>query len=262
MIIDSHAHLEMPAFDPDRDAVLERARQAGVRFILSIGNAQPEEGSMERSLDLCRRHPGLATTVGIHPHDARIASDRWYRQILDLSGEPEVVAIGEIGLDYHYDLSPRDRQREVFRHQLIMARELDRPIIVHSREAETDTLDLLTELWAPPHPGGIMHCFSGDALMARCCLDLGLCISFAGNITFKNAADLRQAAAAVPVERLLAETDAPYLAPVPHRGRRNEPAHVRLVVEALAELHDRPADEMARQTTRNFKKLFGDRLTE
>ncbi|MBN2431054.1 MAG: TatD family hydrolase [Acidobacteria bacterium] len=262
MIIDSHAHLEMPAFDDDREAVLERARRAGVIFILSIGNAQPEEGSMERALQLCRHHSGLATTAGIHPHDARIASDRWYRQIMDLAGEPEVVAIGEIGLDYHYDFSPRDRQRDVFRDQLILARELGLPIIVHSREAEADTLALLAEYWSPPHPGGIMHCFSGDVDMAQRCLALGLHISFAGNLTFRNAGTLRTAAAAVPPDRLLAETDAPYLAPVPHRGRRNEPAHVALVIEALAETHGLPAPEMARHTTHNFKKLLGERLIE
>jgi len=262
MIIDSHAHLEMTDFDDDREAVLERARQAGVVFILSVGNARPEQGSMEHALELCRRYSGLATTAGIHPHDARIASDRWYRQIMDLAGEPEVVAIGEIGLDYHYDFSPRDRQRDVFRDQLILARELGRPIIVHSREAAADTLALLAAHWSPPHPGGIMHCFSGDAAMAQSCLELGLHISFAGNITFRNAGDLRTAAAAVPAGRLLAETDAPYLAPVPHRGRRNEPAHVMHVVAALAELHDMTADEMARHTTRNFKKLFGERRAE
>lgn len=257
MIIDSHAHLEMDPFDEDRNTVLERAREAGVEFILSVGNAHLEQDSMERALTLCHDTDGLATSVGIHPHDARIASDAWYGKILNLATQPDVWAIGEIGLDYHYDFSPRDSQRAVFRDQLIMARELSLPVIIHSREADADTMELLSTHWAAPNPGGIMHCFAGDITMARQAMALGFYISFAGNITFPKAPNLRETAAEVPSHRLLAETDSPYLAPVPRRGRRNEPAMVRFVVQTLADLHGVSLETMAQQTTGNFKKLFG-----
>lgn len=259
-LVDSHAHLEMAAFDPDREDVLTRAAAAGVEFILTIGNAQPEEGSMEKALLLCARHPGLATTVGIHPHDARIAAPVWYRLLLTLAENPRVWAMGEIGLDFFYDHSPRDIQREVLMDQLRLARELWLPVIIHCRDAGDELLAVLESLWAPPNPGGIMHCFAGDASLAGRCLDLGFYISFAGNITFPKAESIRQAALAVPLDRLLIETDCPYLAPVPRRGRRNEPALVRHVAEALAGLRGVPPAAMARLTTDNFKKLFHGRF--
>ena len=260
MLIDSHAHLEMDAFDADRDEVLTRARDAGVEFILTIGNAHPESGSHEKALALCHRHPDLATTAGIHPHEARIASDPWYGRIADLAADPKVWAIGEIGLDYYYDHSPRDIQRAVFRDLLWLARRLELPVIIHSRDADADLLDLLEQHWAPPNAGGILHCFSGGPELARRGLALGFHISFAGPITFKKADDLRAVAAAIPPERLLAETDCPYLAPVPHRGRRNEPAYVAEVVAALARLHRRTPAEMAAVTAANFKNLFRKRF--
>jgi len=256
MLVDSHAHLEMDAFDADRDAVLERARAAGVGFILAIGNAHPEDGSMDRALELCRRHPGLATTAGIHPHDARIASDAWYARLAERLREPEVWAVGEIGLDYYYDHSPRDVQRGVFRDLLAVARETDHPVIVHARDADADLLEILERHWVPPNPGGIMHCFAGDPAMAARCLALGFHISFAGPITFPKGDNVRTAAAAVPADRLLVETDAPYLAPAPLRGRRNEPAHVRHVAAVLARVHGIEEAEMARRTTENFWRLF------
>lgn len=255
-LIDSHAHLEMSAFALDREEVLSRARDAGVEFILAIGNAGPEAGSMEQALELCQRHRWLATTAGLHPHDARLASESWWRRILDLCRQPAVWAIGEIGLDYHYDHSPRDVQRAVFRDSLILARELDRPVIVHSREAEEDTLAILARHWAPPHPGGIMHCFSGNAAMANRCLELGFFISFAGPVTYPKAEELRHAVRAVPAGRLLAETDCPYLAPQAWRGKRNEPAYVLAVVEKLAELKEITPAQMAAATVSNFKNLF------
>lgn len=257
MLVDSHAHLEMDVFDADRDAVLERAHAAGVDFILTIGNAHPESGSLDRALELCRRHPGLATTAGIHPHDARIASDAWYARLAARLREPEVWAVGEIGLDYYYDHSPRDVQRGVFRDLLVMAREANRPVIIHARDATADLLDILERHWAPPNPGGIMHCFAGDPAMAARCLALGFHISFAGPITFPKGDNVRTAAAAVPADRLLVETDAPYLAPVPVRGRRNEPANVRHVAAALARVHALEETELARRTTANFWRLFG-----
>jgi len=261
MIVDSHAHLEMEQFDTDRPAVLSRAQEIGIEFILCIGNAHPEKESMERSVELCREHSWMAATVGIHPHDAKIASDEWYQKILDLTGDANVWAIGEIGLDYHYDFSPRDAQIGVFRDMLIMARELELPVIIHNRDADADMASMLEQHWAPPNPGGIMHCFAGDSDMARLCMDLGFLISFAGNITFKKAEDLRTVATSIPTDRLLAETDCPYLAPVPRRGRRNEPAYVQYVIETLAELHQMPASTMARLTTENFKKLFGKQFS-
>jgi TatD DNase family protein len=257
MLVDSHAHLEMEAFDADRDAVLTRARDAGVGFILAIGNAHPESGSMDKALALCRRHADLATTAGIHPHDARIASDAWHGRLAELLREPEVWAVGEIGLDYYYDHSPRDTQRGVFRDLLAVAREADRPVIIHARDADADLLEILGRHWAPPNPGGIMHCFAGDPAMAARCLALGFHISFAGTLTFPKAENVRAAAAAVPPDRLLVETDAPYLAPVPVRGRRNEPAHVRHVAAALARVHGLDEAELARRTTANFWHLFG-----
>lgn len=257
MLVDSHAHLEMDAFDADRDAVLERARAAGVGFILAIGNAHPEGGSMDRALELCRRHPGLATTAGIHPHDARIASDAWYARLAERLREPEVWAVGEIGLDYYYDHSPRDAQRGVFRDLLVMAREADRPVIIHARDATADLLDILERHWTPPNPGGIMHCFAGDPAMAARCLALGFHVSFAGPITFPKGDNVRTAAAAVPVDRLLVETDAPYLAPVPRRGKPNRPAYVQFTVEFLATLRDEDPDDIAKLTSDNAGRIFG-----
>ncbi|MBP7866535.1 MAG: TatD family hydrolase [Acidobacteria bacterium] len=255
-IVDTHAHLEMPAFDADREAVIDRARDAGVIRILSVGNARPEERSMEKSLDLCSRFPGLSTSVGIHPHDASLASEAWYRRFEDYAASPHVWALGEIGLDYHYDLSPRDVQCRVFAEQLDLARALDLPVIVHSREAAEDTCRLLEAHWAPPNPGGILHCFAGDGAMARRCMALGFHVSFAGNITFPRAQGLRDALAEVPDDRLLLETDSPYLSPVPHRGKRNEPARVAEVFREAARLRGCGYTEVAGRVMHNFKNVF------
>lgn len=259
-IVDTHAHLEMPAFDADREAVLERARDAGVDRILSVGNARPEAHSMEKSLDLCDRFGGLSTSVGIHPHDASVASEAWYRRFEAFAASPHVWAVGEIGLDYHYDLSPRDAQRRAFAEQLDLARALDLPVIVHSREAAEDTCRILEAHWAPPNPGGILHCFAGDGAMARRCMALGFYVSFAGNLTFPRAQDLRDALVEVPDDRLLLETDSPYLSPVPHRGKRNEPARVADVAREAARLRGCGYLEVAGQVTRNFKNVFSKRF--
>jgi len=257
-LVDSHAHLEMEAFDADLPEVLGRACAAGVAFVLAVGNAEPARGSMERALDLCQKHPGLATSVGIHPHEARIASAAWYSRIGDLARESKVWAVGEIGLDYFYDHSPREVQRRVLAEQLELARAAGKPVILHCRDAADDLLGILERHYPPPHGGGVMHCFSGDGALAARCLALGLYISFAGNVTFKKADTLRQAAAVVPADRLLLETDSPYLAPAPRRGTRNEPAQVRRVAEFLAELRGTSLEDLAAATTGNFKKLFGD----
>lgn len=261
-VVDSHAHLDGHTFDQDREEAILRAREAGVGFILAVGNAEPELDSMEKALEICRTHDGMATSVGIHPHDARIAGEEWSRRIRNLASDPLVWAVGEIGLDYHYDLSPRETQRKVFREHLSLARELGLPVIVHSREADEDTLAILGELWAPPHPGGIMHCFAGDLLMARKCLDLGFHLSFSGVVTFPRAEDMREVAASIPPGRILAETDSPYLAPVPHRGKRNEPARVVEVIATLARVRGEEYAETAALTTANFKKLFGSHFVE
>ena len=255
-VIDSHAHLEGGVFDQDREAVLARARDAGVGWILSVGNAHPEDRSMEKALDLCDRHPGLSTSVGIHPHDAHIASPEWFRRMEEMARSPHVWAVGEIGLDYHYDKSPRDVQRHVFTEMLQFAAGLGLPVIVHSRDAEEDTCDILERHWAPPNRGGIMHCFAGGPAMAERCLALGFHLSFAGNITFPNAQPLRDVLPLVPEDRLLVETDCPYLSPVPFRGKRNEPARAALVAEAAARLRGVDPRALARAMRENFKNVF------
>ena len=258
MLVDSHAHIDGPEFDEDREQVVVRARSAGIEYILNVGTGDPTSGSLERAVRVAELFPSVFAAVGIHPHDARHFSDIVEEKLRQLAlSSSRVIAIGEIGLDFHYNHSPRDVQRSVFVRQLNLAHELKRPFIIHSRSADLETVDVLSENRMLLSRGGIMHCFSGSSRMAADVMELGLMISFAGNLTFKNAADLRDVAREVPVDRLLAETDCPYLTPIPYRGRRNEPGHVVETIRLLASLKGISFEEMANLTTSNFVRFFG-----
>src|SRR5690242_15611741 len=254
MLIDSHAHLDDPRFDTDRDAVLQRAWDGGIRRILTIGNGRGPD-DMGCGIPIAEVHDWVWTSVGIHPHDAAKAESRHFDQMQELAANPRVIAIGETGLDYHYDNSPRDVQREVFRRQLRVAKKLDLPVIVHTREADEDTERILRE----ESPGrGIIHCFTSGARLADVALDLGFHISFSGIVTFPKADDLSQIAQRVPEDRLLVETDCPYLAPVPNRGKRNEPSFVVETARFVSALRNVGEAELASTTSGNFKRLFGE----
>jgi TatD DNase family protein len=262
MFVDSHAHIDGEEYDADRALVVERAREAGVRAILNVGTGDPHSGSLERAVAVAEQFENIYAAVGVHPHDARLFDEKAAARLnLIVRESRRVIAWGEIGLDYHYDHSPRETQRRVFREQLQMARSLSLPVIIHSREADEDTVSILHEEWRDAPRGGIMHCFGGTLAMAQSVLELGFLISFAGNVTFKKAENLREVARSVPTDRLLIETDCPYLAPVPFRGRRNEPAHVPEVARCLAELHGTGIEEMGRKTTENFSRFFKLELT-
>ena len=257
MLVDSHAHIDGEEYDADRDEVVARAHEAGVRAILNVGTGEPRSGAFERAVRVAEEYENVYAAVGVHPHDAKLFDDEAAAQLRSLAlGNSSVIAWGEIGLDYHYDHSPRDVQREVFRRQLRIAREAGLPVIIHSREADDDTVSILREEKTGEYRRGIMHCFGGSQRMAESVMELGFMISFAGNVTFKKAEDLRDVARAVPLERLLIETDCPYLTPVPFRGRRNEPARVLEVAECLAGLHKMTREEMGRITTENFSRFF------
>lgn len=256
MLIDSHAHIDGPEFDGDRAEMLQRARDAGVELILNVGTGDPHSGSLERAALVGEQHEQVYTAVGVHPHDARLYDASVDEKIRGLLTGERMIAWGEIGLDFHYDNSPREVQMSVFRQQLQSARELDLPVIVHTREAEEETVEILRDEWHGSNLPGIMHCFSGTSWLAKQCLELGFLISFSGIITFKKADDLRAVALEVPLDRLLIETDCPYLTPVPHRGKRNEPAFVTQVAACLAGLRGITVEEMGRLTTQNFLRIF------
>jgi TatD DNase family protein len=261
MFVDSHAHIDGEEFDADRGEVVARARAAGVRAILNVGTGDPHGGNFERAVASAEEYDGVYAAAGLHPHDARLYDDAAERRLTDvLGGSERVVALGEIGLDYHYDNSPRDVQREVFARQLRLALKASLPVIIHSREADEETVEILRAEYAGATRGGVMHCFGGGRKMAEDVLALGFHISFAGNVTFKKADALREVAREVPPERLLVETDCPYLSPVPFRGRRNEPAHVVETARFLAELRGVEAEELGRVTSENFARLFGVEL--
>ncbi len=252
-LVDSHCHLQDGRFARDREQVLRQARQGGVRFMVVPGN---DLASSRAAVELAGKEDDVYATVGVHPHDARGITPSSWKNLQQLLTRKKVVAVGETGLDYHYDNSPRDVQREAFRRHVDMAREAGLPLVVHSREADEDTITVLQEMCAD-EVGGVLHCFSGDEDMARRGMDLGFYISLAGPVTFPRARPLHQVAARVPLEAMLVETDAPYLAPVPRRGQRNEPALVRLVVEAIARIKGLEAEQAARVTAANACRLFG-----
>ena len=252
---DSHAHLADERFAADREAVLARAQAAGVTRILTIAEATKAD-ECATTLALAGQHDFLWAAAGVHPHEARHATEKIFDAIETLVESPRLLAWGEIGLDYHYDHSPRDVQQAVFRRQLQRARARKLPVIIHCREAWDDCLEILGDEWAGAGLGGILHCFSDTAETAARALGWGFLISFAGNVTFPRAENLRAAARAVPVERLLIETDCPYLAPRSVRGQRNEPAHVGETAAELGRLHSITREEMGARTTENFLRLF------
>lgn len=258
MFVDSHAHIGGPEYEADRDEVIRRARDAGVCGILNVGTGDPHSGELERAVQLAEKYEDVYAAVGTHPHDARVFDSRAAERIKNLHKQSKrVIAWGEIGLDYHYDNSPRETQRDVFRRQLRLARYAGLPVIIHTREADEDTIEILRSEWSGSGLRGIMHCFGGSLKLAEDTLELGFLISFAGNVTFKNADQLREVAGRIPFERLLIETDCPYLSPVPFRGKRNEPARVVEVARCIASLHGREVEEIGRLTTKNFAGLFG-----
>ncbi len=253
MLIDTHTHLDDPRFNEDREATIQRARQAGIDTFITIGC---DLATSRAAVQLADRYPFVYASVGVHPHEARHIGDDWYPELRRLAAHKKVVAFGEIGLDYHYNHSPPKDQRERFREQVSLAKELRLPIVIHTREAQEDTVRILQEEKASD-VGGVFHCFSGDPWLAKEALDLGFYLSFSGIITFQNATMLRDIARTVPLDRLLTETDCPYLTPAPHRGKRNEPAYVSLVAQQLAALTPgRTAEDLGRLTSDNARRLF------
>lgn len=252
MFVDSHCHLDDKRFADDLDAVLDRAAAAGVERILTIGTGDGPPG-IDRAVRIAERYPQVFASVGVHPHDAAKVTPQTYDDLRALAAHPKVIAFGEIGLDYHYDFSPREVQREVFAEQLRIAREVKLPITIHTREAWDDTMSMLRETYSGP---GVMHCFTGDPAQAREALALGLHLSYGGVLTFKTAANVRESARITPGDRLLIETDAPYLAPIPHRGKRNEPAMMIETARRLAEVRETTVEEIASLTTAGFDRLF------
>ena len=262
MFVDSHAHIDGPEFDSDREEIIQRARAAGVSAILNIGTGDPLSGALERAVDLAEAHADIYTAIGIHPHDARLFDDETEQLILKLiTRSPRVIAWGEIGLDFHYDNSPREVQIKVFQRQLRLAGEANLPVIIHTREAEAETIEILKSHAAGGNPSGIMHCFSGSSWLSEQAIALGFYISLSGIVTFKKAEELRATAKQVPLDRLLIETDCPFLAPVPYRGKRNEPAFVVEVARCLADLHGKTLEEMGQVTSENFANLFNLKAT-
>ncbi len=256
--VDSHCHIDGPEYDADRDEVIARALAAGVHRMLNVISGDPQSGACERTIALAGKHEMIYAAIGVHPHDAKLFDDEIEQRLVRLIDQSrDVVAWGEIGLDYHYDHSPRDIQREVFRRQLRLARTHKLPVVIHSRSADDDTIQILRDEMTGYAPAGVMHCFGGGLALAQNALDLGFYISFAGNLTFKKAEDLRDIARQLPLDRLLVETDCPYLTPSPFRGKRNEPARVVETARELATLHGRDPDQVGRITSENFAALFG-----
>jgi TatD DNase family protein len=256
MLIDTHTHLDDARYNDDREDMIARAREAGIDAFVTIGCDLPTSQS---AVALAEHHPFVYASIGVHPHEVKLIQDHWYDEFRRLATHAKVVAYGEIGLDYHYNHSSPKEQRDRFREQIQLARELNLPVIIHTREAQEDTIAILKEERAS-EIGGVFHCFSGDAWLAKEALDLGFYLSFSGIVTFPNAAALRDIARTVPLDRLLVETDCPYLTPVPHRGKRNEPAFVSYVAQLLADLRaEEPGmsvERMGSRTSANAKRLF------
>jgi TatD DNase family protein len=261
MFVDSHAHLDGKQFDSDREDVIARAREAGVQTMVAIGNGDGPP-VLDAGVHLADKYPFLYATIGIHPHEARLADEAAYATMEQLARHQKVIAWGEIGLDYFYDHSPHETQKIVFMRQMELAAAAKLPIVIHCRPSDgsdnawDDCLSMIKDQWASNGLGGILHCFTGNATQAKRALDMGFMISFAGNLTFPKAQQIRDATLEVPLDRLLIETDAPYLAPVPHRGKRNEPAFVKETARKLGELRGLSMDEVGEQTSRNFYDFF------
>jgi TatD DNase family protein len=252
MLIDTHTHLDDARYNDDREAMIARAREAGVEAFLTIGC---DLATSHAAVQLADRYPFVYASIGVHPHEVKHIQGDWYDEFRRLAKSEKVVAYGEIGLDYHYNHSSPKEQRDRFREQIQVARELKLPVIIHTREAQEDTITILREEKAS-EIGGVFHCFSGDTWLAKDALDLGFYLSFSGILTFPNAAMLRDIAKNTPLDRVLIETDCPYLTPVPYRGKRNEPAYVSQVAQQLSSIHGLPLKDVARQTSKNAKQLF------
>jgi len=261
VFVDSHAHLEGHRFDSDREQVIARAREGGVETIVAIGNGDGPV-NFDCGIQLAEKYDFIYATIGIHPHEAKLADQAAFDRMEELARRPKVIAWGEIGLDYFYDHSPRAVQQDAFVKQMELARAAKLPIVIHCRPSDNsedswdDCLRLIGEQWSPSGLGGVLHCFTGNATQARRGLDMGFMISFAGNITFPKAQQIRDAALEVPLDRMFIETDSPFLAPVPFRGKRNEPAFVKEVARQLGELRGLSPDEIGAQTTQNFRRFF------
>ncbi|WP_461201931.1 TatD family hydrolase [Anoxybacillus sp. TBDG-1] len=253
MLFDTHAHLNATQFDEDVEQVIERARAEGVSHIVVVGFDRP---TIDRAMELAGQYSFIYAAVGWHPVDAIHMTDEDLIMIERLASHPKVVALGEMGLDYYWDQSPKEVQKEVFRKQIRLAKKVKLPIIIHNRDATADIVDILREEHAE-EVGGVMHCFSGSIEVARQCMDMNFYISFGGPVTFKNAKKPKEVAKEIPLDRLLIETDCPYLTPHPFRGKRNEPGYVKYVAEAIAELKGLSFEEVAQKTSDNAKRLFG-----
>lgn len=262
MFVDSHAHLDGKQFNADREQVIARAKETGIEAIVAIGNGDGP-GTLDCGIRLAAKYDFLYATVGIHPHEAEQAKDSDFDEMAELVKRPKVIAWGEIGLDYFYDHSPREVQKQVFLKQMELAKAARLPIIIHCRpsngsdNAWDDCLGLIEEHWASSGFGGILHCFTGNWFHAKRALEMGFMISFAGNVTFPKAQQIRDVATQVPVDRMLIETDCPYLAPILHRGKRNEPAFVQETARRIGEIRGVPGDEIGLQTAQNFYRFFG-----
>jgi TatD DNase family protein len=255
-IVDSHAHLEFAQFDHDRQEVLERARAAGVELLLAIGSGTSPDERLDAAIPFAEQDDWIYATVGIHPHDAQVATEEHFAQLDQLARHRKVIGWGEVGLDYYYDHSPPDVQKRVFGRQLLQARAAKLPVIIHCRDAWGDCLEILDRDWRSSGLGGILHCFTGTIGDARRGLDMGFLISFAGNVTYPKNRLIREVAREIPLERMLTETDSPFLAPQGWRGKRNEPALVVEVARTLANVRDLGADEVAAATAANFRRFF------
>lgn len=261
MYVDSHAHLEGKQYDPDREQVIQRACEAGVRTILAIGNGETTE-ELGCAVRLAEQYDFIYATTGIHPHEAEKATDAMFDEMQRFARNKKVLAWGEIGLDYFYDHSPREVQQKVFLKQMEMAKAAKLPIIIHCRPSNNsenawdDCLNLIQQHWASSGLGGVLHCFTGNWPHAKRALDMGFMISFAGNVTFPKAQTIRDAAKEVPLDRMFIETDSPFLAPVPHRGKRNEPAFVTETARQIGELRGISGEEVGSRTTSNFDRFF------
>lgn len=257
MWVDSHCHLDGKEFDADREQVIERAVGNGVTRMLAIGSGDGPP-DLEAGIRMAERFPNQVwATIGVHPHSVKQATEETFERLRDLAEHPKVVGFGEIGLDYHYDFAPQDLQREMFIRQIELALDVKLPIIIHTREAWDDTFEILERHWAPRGRAGIMHCFSGGPAEAERCLRMGFYLSFAGVLTYPKAEALREACRVAPLDRILIETDSPYLSPVPHRGKRNEPGYVVLTGEKVAELKQASVSQVASVTTENFNRILG-----
>ena len=254
-LVDSHAHIDFPQFAEDREAMLERARVAGVCALLAIGTG-PGPEKLDSTLPYADQYDWIYASIGIHPHEAKQVTPQHLEELANLAKHPKVIAWGEIGLDYFYDHSPRDIQHRVFREQMALARDAKLPIIIHCRDAWPDCLALIEEVWHPTGIGGILHCFTGTIEEARRGLDAGFMISFAGNSTYPKTQHIRDVAKEVPLDRILIETDSPFLAPQPYRGKRNEPAYVAEVARTLANVRNLSPEEFAAATAANFRRFF------